>query len=60
MPVSANCANQNSASFLGVMTRYLGLRLLPSFQHVHDITNFPKPLGHVSGHCLTVAKFTRR
>src|SRR6266540_5159556 len=25
-------------------------RRLPCLQHVHDITNFPKALGHVGGH----------
>ncbi len=24
---------------------------LPCFEHIHHITNFPKPLGHFSGHC---------
>ena len=24
-------------------------RLLPSLKHVHDITDFPKPLGHIRG-----------
>ena len=23
---------------------------LPSFKHIHDIADFPKPLGHIGGH----------
>src|SRR6266478_1301555 len=26
-------------------------RLLPTFKHVHNITDFPKSLGHARGHC---------
>jgi len=35
-----DCALTSSAS-----------RLLPTLKHVHNITDFPKSLGHARGHC---------
>src|SRR5262249_13584645 len=30
---------------------FLGIIGLPSLKHVHDITNLPKTLGYIGGHC---------